>query len=67
MKKIASLLTVSLFIILSSCGPSQEELERQQRIDDSLMEIERKNILERANKILEAPSEKDSIAENDSL
>ena len=59
-----------LFILMSAvvmscfvaCGPSQEEQEKQKKIDDSLMEPERDNALENANKILA-----DTTPANDSV
>lgn len=41
-----------LLFLMASCGPSQEELEREQRIEDSLMEIERIDIIAKANQAL---------------
>jgi len=52
-----------VIFIVSSCGPSQEELDRQQRIEDSLMEIERISIIEKANQqLLEDTVQTDSSA-----
>ena len=51
-----------VMLSLMSCGPSQEEQERQKKIDDSLMEPERDNALENANKIIA-----DTTAANDSV
>ncbi len=42
-------LIFGLFLFLFSCGPSQEELDKQQRIDDSLHEIERENVIDKTN------------------
>ena len=39
-------------ITLAACGPSQEDLDREQKTEDSLMEIERISILEKANQQL---------------
>lgn len=39
-------------ICLCACGPSQEEIERQERIDDSIFEAERNIAIENANKLL---------------
>ncbi len=50
MKKL--LFFLGVICIITSCGPSQEELDRQQRIEDSLMEIERISIIEKANQQL---------------
>jgi len=54
-------------LFLTACGPSQEEIERQQRIDDSLMEIERISIIEKANQIFEQANEQNEIIETDSI
>lgn len=51
--KIASLGIFVLSIFLYSCGPSAEE-QRQQEIEDSLrLEKDRRELLERANRMFE--------------
>lgn len=47
MKKTCFIFSLSL--ILFSCGPSQEEIEKQQRIDDSIHEIEREDLINKTN------------------
>ncbi len=44
----------AFFIVLciSSCGPSQKDIDKQQHIEDSIMEIERNSAIEKANKQL---------------
>ena len=37
---------------ISSCGPSQKELDKQQHTEDSLMDIERNSAIEKANQQL---------------
>ena len=39
-------------LFFAGCGLSQEEIDKQQRIDDSLMEIERVSIIDKANQQL---------------
>jgi hypothetical protein len=51
--KPISFVFILLALVVFSCGPSQEELERQRRIEDSLMEIERNNALENADALLQ--------------
>ncbi len=58
---IKIIFTLFVLLMFFSCGPSQEELERQQRIEDSIMEIERAAIIERANILLEGTAEKDTV------
>jgi len=58
---IRKLFAVAALLAFCSCDPSQEEQERLQRIDDSLMEIERVSIIERANQLLEATFESDTL------
>lgn len=50
-----------LVLCLSACGPSQEELERQQRVEDSLMEIERNAAIEKTNQLLADTTTTDTI------
>ncbi len=47
MKKYLFLFSLSL--VLFSCGLSQEEIEKQQRIDDSIHEVERENLIDKTN------------------
>ncbi len=63
MKKLFFLLFVSAFLF--SCGPSKEEIAKQKRIEDSLLEIERNSALENANKLLDSTLE-DSVSVNKS-
>lgn len=46
-----------------ACGPSQEEQDKQKKVDDSLFEKDRNNALDNANKLLSA----DSMTSNDSV
>jgi len=43
----------SLTLLAVACGPSQEEIERQKRIDDSLMAIERNTALDNVDAMLQ--------------
>lgn len=52
MKKIKFFLVICAFALLAACGNSKEEEDRQKRIEDSLMEIERNKALENANNLL---------------
>jgi hypothetical protein len=61
MKYLFLLFFLSFFLF--SCGPSKEELARQKRIEDSLLEIERNTALDNANKLLDSTST-DSIEIN---
>jgi len=54
MKHLFFLFFVSFFLF--SCGPSKEEVAKQKRIDDSLLEIERNSALDNANKLLDSSS-----------
>ncbi len=54
MKYLFPLFFISIFLF--SCGPSKEEMDRQKRIEDSLMEIERNSALNNANKLLDSTS-----------
>jgi hypothetical protein len=47
------IVTFLFSLLLISCGPSQEERERQKRIDDSLMEIERNTALDNVDAMLQ--------------
>jgi PBP1b-binding outer membrane lipoprotein LpoB len=49
---------------LFSCGPSKEEMQRQKRIEDSLLEIERNNALLNANKLLDSTFTDSSMVNN---
>jgi hypothetical protein len=40
-------------LLAMACGPSQEEVERQKRIDDSLMAIERNSALDNVDAMLQ--------------
>ncbi len=52
-------------LILSGCGPSSEERERQ-RVEDSLqLEADRRELLERANRMFESSDPEDDEAPND--
>lgn len=52
MKKIFLVAIVTTMFAFVACGPSQEEQEKQKRIDDSLMEKERNSAIDNANSIL---------------
>ena len=52
MKKVFVLLACTIICAFISCGPSQEELDKQKRIDDSLFEKDRNNAIDNANKML---------------
>ena len=62
MKKIIGVVSLLVMGSICSCGSfktDEKELERQKRIEDSLMEIERNDALNDADRILR---EQDSIA-----
>jgi hypothetical protein len=66
MKKVFILMSALIMLSFMACGPSQEEQERQKRIDDSLMEPERNNALENANNIIaDTTTANDSVAKKD--
>ncbi len=62
------LIQILTLTLLSSCGPSAEE-QRQQEIEDSIqLEKDRRDLLERANRMFDAPADTlEPIADNDSL
>lgn len=64
MRKIFILISGITLVSFIACGPSQEEQERQKKIDDSLFEKDRNTALDNANKLLldTAASGKDSSA-----
>jgi len=56
------------YFLLFSCGPSKEEMARQKRIEDSLLEVERNHALEKANKLLDtAFVDVDTMAEQEKI
>ncbi len=57
--KIVFLLCSLLFLV--SCGPTQKEIDKQDREKDSLMEIERNNALNNADKLLQQDSTNTSV------
>ncbi|MDD3877747.1 MAG: hypothetical protein PHT69_14090 [Bacteroidales bacterium] len=58
---------LAVFVLsLWACGPTKEELEEQQRLDDSIMDIERLSIIEKANQLMEESSQIDTMAVVDS-
>lgn len=52
MKKITLFISTLIMFAFVSCGPSQEEQDKQKRTDDSLMEKERNSAIDNANSIL---------------
>ncbi|MFN2394606.1 MAG: hypothetical protein ABR597_02850 [Bacteroidales bacterium] len=70
MKKMISSVLGFLFLVLLfvSCGPSAEE-QRQQEIEDSLqLEKDRRELLDRAGRLFETPSDTLSeTADGDSI
>ena len=58
MKSLKIILVLIFAAALISCGNSKLDEERQKRIEDSLLEIERNNALNNADKLLR---ESDSI------
>ncbi len=64
MRKIFILISGITLVSFIACGTSQEEQERQKKIDDSLFERNRNTVLDNANKLLldTAASGKDSSA-----
>jgi len=52
MKTIKIALALTAFIAIISCGPSKEEEARQKRKEDSLMEIQRNDAINSAEKLL---------------
>ncbi|GEM_PF-1782479 len=49
-------------LILSSCGPSAEERERQRTEDSLQLEIDRTELLDRANRMFESSDPEDDEA-----
>lgn len=52
MKKTIAIIIASFGIIAISCGPSAEEIKRQQEIEDSIAEVERQSAIDKASEIL---------------
>jgi len=52
MKKIFILIAGLTMTSFMACGPSQEEQDKQKKIDDSLFEKDRNTALDNANKLL---------------
>jgi hypothetical protein len=52
MKRSIVFLSGLMLVSLMSCGPSQQEQDKQKRIDDSLFEKDRNTALDNANKLL---------------
>lgn len=63
MKKVILLSVTAM--LLFSCGPSQEELDKQQHIQDSLHEIERENIIDKTNNYFDSDTSR--IRNQDSI
>ncbi|HNX07406.1 MAG TPA: hypothetical protein PKL96_07475 [Bacteroidales bacterium] len=53
MKSFKVLCAIFSFAALISCGNSQEEIDKQEKEKDSLMEIDRDKALDNADKLLE--------------
>jgi hypothetical protein len=63
MKKLFIVLAGLTMFSFMACGPSQEEQDKQKKVEDSLFEKDRNNALDNANKLLSA----DSMPGNDSV
>ena len=63
MKKVFIVMASLVMFSFMACGPSQEEQDKQKKVDDSLFEKDRNNALDNANKLLSA----DSMTSNDSV
>ena len=63
MKRSIVFLSGLMLVSLISCGPSQQEQDKQKKIDDSLFEKDRNTALDNANKLLTDSSQvKDTSA-----
>lgn len=65
MKKIALLFACAAVCTFISCGPSQEELDKQKKLDDSLFEKDRNTALDNANKMLDTSMTADTMAKKE--
>jgi hypothetical protein len=61
MKKITLFLSTIVMFAFVSCGPSQEEQDKQKKTDDSLMEKERNSAIDKANSILSDTTATDTV------
>lgn len=64
MKTLKLLLSSALLIYLTSCGNNKTEEEKQKRIEDSIMEIERNGAIGNAENFLKN-NDPDSISPKD--
>lgn len=65
MKNIKIIIAVFSLFTMVSCRPTLNEEEREKKKQDSLMEIERNNALNNADKLLQAQDSIDAL--NDTL
>jgi len=61
MKKIKIIIAVFSLFSLVSCRPNLADEEREKKKEDSLMEIERNNALNNADKLLQAQDSIDAL------
>ncbi len=61
MKKIKIIIAVFSLFSLISCRPNLTDDEREKKKEDSLMEIERNNALNNADKLLQARDSIDAL------
>jgi hypothetical protein len=64
MRKTVLYFCFALSLLAVSCGPSKEELEKQKRQEDSLMDIERNSALDDADKMLKQADSLDKVKED---
>ena len=63
MKKLFVLLSGIAMVAFIACGPSQQEQDKQKKVDDSLFETDRNTALDNANKLLmDTTPVKDTVA-----
>jgi len=61
MKTIKILVAIFSLIVLVACRPNLTDEENQKKKEDSLMEIERNNALDNADKLLQAQDSMDAL------
>jgi hypothetical protein len=63
MKTIRIVFAVFSLLALISCGPSQKEIDRQEKENDSIMNQEREKALNNADKLLQRQDSIDAVAD----
>lgn len=56
MKLYKIFLVIASLSVLIACGPNKQQEEKQKRMEDSLMDIQRNNALNNADKFLQQDS-----------